>query len=57
MAPPKKMQPAAYPKVIVQDDQPTGEPALSPAFHERNLSHFVGQRSAGNLWPDDPEEG
>ena len=51
------VQPAAYPKVIVEDGRPTGaEPPLSPAFHERNVSHFIAQRSSGNIWPDDPDD-
>ncbi len=48
---------AAYPKLIVQDGKATmGEAALSSAFHERNLSHLIGRRTGGGVWPDDPED-
>lgn len=49
-------QPAAYPKVITENDRPAEEPALSPAFHQRNLSHLIGRRTGGGIWPDDPED-
>jgi tetratricopeptide (TPR) repeat protein len=47
---------AAYPRYIVEDDQPTAEPTLSAAFHDRNLSHLIGRRTGQGVWPDDPED-
>jgi tetratricopeptide (TPR) repeat protein len=47
---------AAYPRYIVADDEPTPEPALSAAFHDRNLSHLIGRRTTQGVWPDDPED-
>jgi hypothetical protein len=47
---------AAYPRYIVADDEPTPEPTLSAAFHERNLSHLIGRRTGEGIWPDDPED-
>lgn len=50
------IQDAAYPRYIVADDQPTPEPTLSAAFHDRNLSHLIGRRTGEGIWPDDPED-
>jgi tetratricopeptide (TPR) repeat protein len=47
---------AAYPRYIVADDEPTPEPTLSAAFHDRNLSHLIGRRTGEGVWPDDPED-
>jgi|GEM_PF-811460 hypothetical protein len=48
--------PAAYPRYIVEDDRPTSEPPLSRNFFEKNLSHLIGRRTAGGVWPDDPAD-
>lgn len=47
---------AAYPQVIVREDTPSGEPALSPAFHEQHLAHLIGKRQGSHIWPDDPDD-
>ena len=48
--------PVAYPRFIVEDDRPTSEPSLSRNFFEKNLSHLIGRRTAGGIWPDDPAD-
>jgi tetratricopeptide (TPR) repeat protein len=47
---------AGYPKLVHWDGRPSGEPALSSAFHARHSGHLVGWRGGDGVWPAHPDD-